>query len=483
MHPSRFETRRCPACRLPVALPLAILLVTATVGGCRSADPPAPARPDVLLITLDTLRADHASAYGYARPTTPRLEEVARDGVRFATAYAPMPTTLPSHASLMTGLLPRALGLPKNGVAFTHPAPTLAETLGAAGYRTAAFVSSFVLDRSFGLARGFGTYDDQFVRDACKSYGQQWEGFQLEGGFCRRGAATREQAERWLEQNGYLGSAGATAGDVSGTPPPYFLWIHLFDPHDPYEPPAAEAELLPPLEQDPTDLQKQIAAYDGEIRYTDDQVGRLLDRLRAAGRLDDTLVIVVSDHGEGLMDHGWMHHGAMLYEEAVRIPFLVRWPARLPRGRVVEEPVQLADVVPTLHALLGLAPPAQAFDGVSLRGALEGTGTLDPQRPIFLQRRTYDREVELGLNVRGQKFAVRTGPWKYIEARTEKTQELYDLATDPHELRDVIRSKRKNARPLAEGLRAWLARPVQAPAAGKVDEDAARRLEALGYVQ
>lgn len=452
----------------------ALLGVAALAAGCRGSG--APPRPDVLLITLDTLRADHTSAYGYARPTTPRLEEAARDGVRFATAYAPMPTTLPSHASLMTGLLPRELGLLKNGVAFTHPAPTLAETLGAAGYRTAAFVSSFVLDRSFGLARGFATYDDHFVRGACKSYGQEWEGFQLSGGFCRRGAATREQAERWLEENGYLGGASAPAQ-------PFFVWIHLFDPHDPYEPPAAEAALLPPTVPSPTELQKQIAAYDGEIRYADDQVGRLLDRLRAAGRLDDTLVIIVSDHGEGLMDHGWMHHGAMLYDEAVRIPFVVRWPARLPRGRVVSEPVQLADVVPTLHELLGLAPPAQPLDGASLRGALDGSTPLDPQRPIFLQRRIYDRELELGLPLRGEKFGVRVGSWKFIQAQVDRSYELFDLATDPGELQNVFRTRKAQAKPLIEALHGWTSRPVTAPSPGTVSEDAAKRLEALGYVQ
>lgn len=463
--------------RSAAALVLASALVAAALAGCRRDE--RPARPDVLLISYDTLRADHCSAYGYVRPTTPRLEEIARDGVRFATAYAPMPTTLPSHATLMTGLLPRALNLLKNGVAFTHPAPTLAETLGAAGYRTAAFVSSFVLDRSFGLARGFATYDDRFVPGACKGHGQEWEGFALAGGFCRRGAETRAQAERWLAENGYLGD-GTAAGAARA---PYFLWIHLFDPHDPYQPPAAEAALLPPPGSAPTELQKQIAAYDGEIRYADDQVGRLLDRLRDAGRLDDTLVIIVSDHGEGLMDHGWMHHGALLYEEAVRIPFVVRWPARLPRGRVIDAPVQLADVVPTVHELLGLAPPAQALDGASLAGALAGTATLDPLRPIFLQRRIYDRELELGLPLRGEKFGVRLGPWKYIEARSDKTYELFDLATDPGELRNVFRTRRGDAKPAMEALRAWLARPVTAPAPGTVSEDAAKRLEALGYVQ
>ena len=444
----------------------------------------APNRPDILLVTLDTLRADHCSAYGYERPTTPRMEEIARDGVRFATAYAPMPTTLPAHATLFTGLLPRTLGLLKNGVPLAHPAPTLAETLSAHGYRTAGFVSSFVLDRSFGLARGFATYDDQFARGECKTDNESWEGFRLDGAFCRRGALTRARAESWLEEHGYLGAdRGADGAVPGGTPAPYFLWIHLFDPHDPYLPPPEEAALLPALGDDPTALQRQIAAYDGEVRYTDDQVGKLLDRLAAAGRLDTTLVIIVSDHGEGLMDHGWMHHGALLYEEAVRIPFLVRWPERLPRGRVIEEPVQLADVVPTVHDLLGLAPPAHAVEGVTLRGALEGTAPLDSQRPIFVQRRIYDRELELGLPLRGEKFGVRMGPWKYIEARTDKSYELYDLATDPGELRDVFRKRRAEAAPLADALRAWTSRPVTAPSPAAVSDEAARRLEALGYVQ
>lgn len=471
--PSHRSEIRTPSTRARTVLVLAALLSSALVAGCRR-DDAAAARPDVLLITIDTLRADHTSAYGYARPTTPRLEEVARDGVRFATAYAPMATTLPSHSSLMTGLLPRALGLLKNGVAFDHPAPTLAEKLSASGYRTAAFVSSFVLDRSFGLARGFATYDDHFEKNACKSYGDDWEGFHLSAGFCRRGAATREHAERWLEENGYLGGTATQ---------PYFMWVHLFDPHDPYEPFPAEAALFPPLGNPPTDLQKQIAAYDGEIRYADNQVGRLLDRLRAAGRLDDTLVIIVSDHGEGLMDHGWMHHGMMIYDEAVRVPFLVRWPARLPRGRVVSDAVQLADVVPTLHDLLALPPPDRTLDGASLRGVLDGSGTLDPLRPIFLQRRQYDREIDLGMPVRGEKFGVRMGPLKYLDAKAEQTQELYDLPADPGELKNLFRTRKRDAKPLIDAMHSWLARPVTAPPPGKVSEDAAKRLEALGYVQ
>jgi arylsulfatase A-like enzyme len=465
--------------RLLAAAGLALAtLVAVGVLALRGGPATAP-RPDVLFVSFDTLRADHCSAYGYPRPTTPRMEEIARDGVRFTTAYAPMPTTLPSHATMFTGLLPRTLGLLKNGVPLAHPAPTLAETLQAAGYRTAAFVSSFVVDRMFGLARGFATYDDRFPRGTCKNDDGRWETFTLEGGFCRLGAATRASAEAWLEQNGYLaGPRGAGEKDE----PPYFLWLHLFDPHDPYQPPAAEAALLPPLGEPPTELARQIAAYDGEVRYADDQVGRLLDRLAAAGRLDDTLVVVVSDHGEGLMDHGWMHHGALLYEEAVRIPFLVRWPARLPRGRTVDEPVLLADLVPTLHDLLALPPAVHGVEGVSLRGALEGTARLDHERPIFLQRRAYDRELEFGLSVRGEKLGVRKGRWKYIESRAEKSYELYDLASDPGELTNLFRKHPADATPLAAALHAWTARRVTAPSPGKVPEEAARRLEALGYV-
>ena len=464
--------------RILFAAGLVLAIALAGAVTLRSRAPQAPARPDILFITIDTLRADHCSAYGYQRPTTPRLEEMARDGVRFATAYAPMPTTLPSHSTMFTGLLPRTLGLVKNGVPFANPAPTLAETLAGAGYRTAAFVSSFVLDHSFGLARGFATYDDVFPRGECKGADQNWEGFELQNGFCRMGAQTRAQAERWLEDNGYLRARG------QGTqPPPFFLWVHLFDPHDPYLPPPAEQALFPPLGSAPTEIARQIAAYDGEVRYADAQVGALLDRLAAAGRLDDTLVVVVSDHGEGLMDHGWMHHGALLYDEAVRVPFLVRWPARLPRGRTVTEPVQLADLVPTLHDLLGLPPPAGGSDGISLRGALEGTAPLDPRRPIFLQRRIYDRELELGVQLRGEKYAVRMGPWKYIQARIDKSYELYDLTSDPGELHDVFRHHQADAAPLVAAVRDWTARPVTAPSPAAVTDEAARRLKALGYVQ
>lgn len=489
MLPPRFDIRRHPAPRPPAAL-LLVLLVAAVFGGCRSGDPPAPARPDVLLITLDTLRADHTSAYGYARPTTPRLEEVARDGVRFAAAYAPMPTTLPSHASLMTGLLPRALGLLKNGIAFAHPAPTLAETLGASGYRTAAFVSSFVLDRSFGLARGFGTYDDHFVRDACKSYGQQWEGFKLEGGFCRRGAATREQAERWLEQNGYLGGTGATSGDASGTPPPYFLWIHLFDPHDPYEPFPAEAAMFPPLEKNPTDLQKQIAAYDGEIRYTDDHLGRIVATLRALDVLDDTIVVVTSDHGEEFFEHGLKGHGVALYDEVIRIPLVVRWPARIAGGQRVREQVRLGDLAPTILGLAGVPAPA-GFAAPELRTpdrALDvspwitaNDGTERPALPAFSQTLIGLRHESV--RTQGAKLIRRENP------QSGKTRTmLYDLEADPLEKTDLAPRKPRPA--FGPALQAMLAEwraetGRQKELATKLvpAREQEERLRALGYIE
>ncbi len=432
----------------------------------------------MLLVTFDTLRADHCSTYGYERETTPSLTRLAEDGVRFATAYAPMPTTLPSHASLFTGRLPRELGVPKNGIALAPEFETLAEILQSAGYRTAAFVSSFVLDRVFGLASGFEVYDDRFPRGACKRDDRVWEGFTIDSGFCRRGDATRERAQAWLRENGYL----YARRDAEGERAPYFLWIHLVDAHDPYDPPPAQRALFPPQGDRPSELARQIAAHDGEVRFADDQLGALLDTIERAGRLDDTLVIATSDHGEGLMDHGWMHHGAMIYEEAVRIPLVVRWPARLARGRTVEAPVQLADLFPTVLELVGLPAPEGLLAGQSLAGALEGRDTLDPSRPILVQRRLYESEREPGIPTRGEKLGVRMGNLKYIEARVEKTYELFDLTADPGELHNVFRARRAEAAPLAAALNAFRSRPAAPLGPVPPSSEMQRRLEALGYV-
>lgn len=443
----------------------------------------APQHPDILLVTFDTTRADHTSAYGYHRPTTPRIEEVARDGIQLDAAYAPMATTTPSHASMFTSLVPRTHGLTRNGMSLSGKPVTLAEILDRAGYRTHAVVSSYPVSREFGLARGFATYDDHFEEgqgskvDSKRGSGEtRWEGMIVKGAFDRRGNVTREHAIDWLETNGGLAPA-----EKSGRPP-YFLWVHFFDPHHPYNPPADEAALFPP--EGDSELAGQIARYDADIHFADRQLGILLDRLRAAGTLDRTLVVVAGDHGEGLGDHGWLFHGLMIYEEAVHVPLIVRWPAGLPRGRHQPAPVELIDLAPTILDLAGVAERPPAAQGKSIAPVLRGTAKDDPERLIFLERRSYVGKEFEGRNVSGEKTAVRAGRWKYIEAPAENDFELYDLSSDPKELDNRYDAERETATRLADMLAAWRrTTPVAPPEQAPVKPDSAEKLRALGYVQ
>lgn len=430
---------------------------------------PAARRPNVLLVTLDTVRADHCSAYGYSRPTTPRLERMAHAGVRCGVAYAPMPTTAPSHATMFTGRQPLSHGVRKNGEALRETEHTLAEILGGNGYRTAAVISSYPLHHSLGLAQGFGTYDDRF------SVGQQGRARE-QPGLGRRADETRTRAVEWLSQNGYLRQPDP--GSLESAP--FFLWVHFIDPHDPYEAPDEHRALFPARPR-ATELEQQIAAYDAEIHFADAEMGKILDALGDSGRLADTLTIVTADHGEGLMDHGYMNHGLFLYEEAMRVPLVFHWPGRLPSGGVVEAPVQLVDLMPTVLDLLEVASEAHPPEGRSLKGALAGHE--EPERPIFLQRRAFVTEKVRGFRVRGDKSAVRAGKWKYIEAPQENGFELYDLTSDPSEQRNVVQAFPREAEVLAPLLRNWLLTgPTHSDIRQPSQEDL-ERLRALGYVQ
>ena len=451
---------------------LVVLTIAAMMpAGCRRASHQPP--PPILLVTFDTLRADHCSAYGYGRPTTPTLERLARKGVLFETAYAPMATTTPSHATMLTGLLPREHGLVRNGEALPPGQRILAEVLELAGYRTAAFVSSFALDHRFGLARGFETYDDDFG-PAMVARTEPWEGHRVEQAFDRTADKTCRRALDWLGAQGYLGPP------VPGRRP-FFLWVHFFDPHDPYTPPEAHAALFPPLGPKPSELDRQIAHYDAEIHFADAELGRLLDELDHFGLLAQTMSIVAGDHGEGLMQHGHMGHGLMIYEEAVRVPLVVHWPRALPGPRRVAGPVQLLDITPTVLDLLG-KPLDTLGHARSLAPILRGRDSPDPAREVFLQRRRYETETVGTVHVKGEKTAVRQGRWKYIEAPEEGTHELYDLAADPHELLNLYGPSVVEASLLAGKLQAWR-QSVAPPPVLSVSEEDARRLRSLGYVQ
>jgi arylsulfatase A-like enzyme len=422
--------------------------------------PAPPARqapsvpPHILLVTIDTLRADRCSGYGYPQPTTPRLDALARQGVRVADAYAPMATTGPSHASMFTGLHPRAHGVVKNGYLLAPERRTLAEALRAAGYATAAVVSSFAVDAKFGLAQGFEVYDDDFPAEGASVKQRRWEGLAVAGGFDRRADAVGARAISWLARERPRGRR-------------FFLWVHYFDPHAPYDPPEPHKSRF-------------RAAYDGEVAFADAELGRLLDALDDAGLRESTLVVVTGDHGEGLGDHGHQEHGLNIYEEAVKVPLAFRWPGRLPAGSIVPGPVSLVDLEPTLLQLALGAPAGGA--GRSLAPLLAQRAAPDPERPIFMERRFYDPDSQKALRIKGEKLAVRRGAFKYLEAPEEGTQELYDLSADPGELENLAAQEAarvRELRSLLDGFR----RGTRPGAAQRVSPEDQERLRALGYVQ
>jgi arylsulfatase A-like enzyme len=423
-------------------------------------------RPHVLVVTIDTLRADHVSGYGYARATTPTLDRLMREGMAFLAASTPTPTTAPAHVSLFTGTYPRTHGVLKNGLSLDVRHPTLAEALQARGYRTAAVVSAFPLARRFGLARGFDLYDDAFVPEHASIDTPEWEGMHLGDVFDRRADATTDRALAWVE---------TVKGDR-----PWLLWVHYYDVHAPYDPPPAYARLF--ADGAGADrLGRAIAAYDAETRFVDDNLARLVDRVDARFGPDQVLVVVATDHGEGLMDHGWMAHGVNLYEELVRVALVFRRPGRIPPGARSETPASLVDVAPTVLGLLELPSSTLVAEGLDLSPLVRGR-TTEGSRPIFFERRLYETRDRSRVPAIGPMRAVRDGRWKYIDAPEQGIAELFDLSTDPGETHDLSSVERATTERLARALRDWQAPSAATPAARVSDEDAAR-LRALGYVE
>jgi len=431
----------------------------------------SPPQPSLLFISLDTVRADHCSTYGYTRLTTPNLEEIAKGGVVFEDCYAPMASTAPSHASMFTGLLPLAHGVQKNGLALSPRFVTLAERLSEEGYRTAAVVSSFAVDGKFGLSQGFEAYDDTFPAAGAPNRSRSWEGSKYVGAFEQDAEETTRNAGSWLRESVRDGK-------------PFFLWVHYFDPHWPYAPSPPYVDFFGSDGQG--ELEAIIARYDAEIRKTDEAIGTLLEILAEEGGDGSTLVVVVGDHGEGLMQHGHMFHGIHLFEEAVRVPFILRWPGELPSGVRLRGPVELGDLAPTVLDLLGVGYEPKDFQGISLASALQGVESLDPARPLLLQRRLYNTEWVHGHRVTGEQYALRSGRWKLTVSYEPGSFELYDLETDPGETTNLADLRPELCSRLAEQLSTLRAAASLAPdpeTARVVEEADAERLRALGYQQ
>lgn len=429
----------------------------------------------MILFSIDTLRADAVGAYGGAVPT-PTLDALAREGVLFEQAYAPAPETAPSHATLFSGQDVLRHGLVRNGDPLPEGLPLLPEALRAAGWSTAGFVSSFVLDPRFGWSRGFESFDAALsARGATMhppaSYeGRFWQRFRFEG-FDRRAFETTRAARGFLAQ----------------AREPFFLFVHLFDPHAPYVPPDAYTQRLAGIRLDlegrsvrgitPRLLEGLVRSYHGEVLYADDAVAGVLEALRARGLHERTLVVLTADHGEGLGQHGWLEHGLYLYDEQLRVPLIFVWPGVLPAGTRLRTPVGLVDVAPTLAELTGIRFPG-ASDGRSLAASLR-SGREPEARGLLLYRRPYRGAPP---PERGEKWALRSEGWKYLRS-TGRPDELYDLAGDPGELRDLAPSRAELTRRLAGELDARLSALPKPAQAGELSEETKERLRALGYAE
>ena len=422
----------------PIAgvLILAVLLSVAAASESPTADVTTaaaqPSRPNILLVTLDTTRADVLGCYGGDPKVSPNLDRIAGRSHLFERCEASVPQTMPSHTTIFSGLHPFNHGVRKNLAIMVGPeVPLIAEELHVEGYSTGAFVSSFVVDGRFGFERGFDHYDAPEIRP------------RLGGGMERRAGDTVRLATDW----------------ITAQPSPWFAWVHLFDPHAPYEPP-------PPFSERFAD-----SPYAGEVAYMDNEVGRLLGALVAEDTFDQTVVIIAGDHGEALGEHGEETHGILLYEATTRVPLLIHMPGQTEAVRH-SQPVGLVDLAPTLRELIGIE---RSSDGLSLLPALDGTGEVPVDRTLYLESlEGYLRNGWAPL------FAAVRGPMKYIQS---PRPELYDLTSDPNERRDLAQDRPATGVDLVRRLAGI--RPDDESFEGETivltaDEEAA--LLALGYV-
>jgi len=443
----------------------------------------APAQPSVLLLSIDTLRADHLGCYGGTRVATPNVDRIAADGALFENAACPMPMTRPSLATVHTSLHPREHGVVNNGVALAPEAVTLAEILAGAGYATAAFTPVRLLDAASGLAQGFATYDAP-------------EAHHLPAD------RVAPQALEWLGAN-----------DPAR---PFFLWLHLFDPHLPYAPPEGYApgegvgevswrSLLATANANDGDvpasvLERALELYAGEVAYVDHWVGEVLGKLDALGVLDDTIVVFTADHGE-CFDHGiFFEHADCLYDGAAKVPLLVRFPHQVAAGTRVAAQVEHLDVAPTILSLAGVAAPPEFRGRVLLPVPPAPDAGFAPasfaliEHPLYQDKNATERsrKQERIRSVAGMptreivtdrpSSAVRGSTWKLIT--DGPANELYDLPKDPAEAHDLATAKPEVTAQMRRVLEQKLEQhPLRLREGGDVNPRLRETLKALGYVQ
>lgn len=409
----------------------------------------SPMSPNVVLITVDTLRADHLGCYGFEGARTPNINKLSREGIRVAHAVASAPITMPSHTSIMTGLDPPAHGVRDNG-AYPVPAEidTLAERLQRAGYQTQAFVSAEVLHSRYGLNQGFEGYDDNLWSEGAPTEFKRPE---------RSARETMVRVLQWLDQR----PASAR---------PFFLWVHLFDPHQPYNPPPSEARRAPTL-------------YDGEIAFVDQQIGRLVGALEKKHVLDETVLVFTADHGESLGEHGEDTHAVFIYESTVHVPLIFRYPPKLSAGKVYTQSVRSVDLMPTILGLADQAP-------VKVQGSDLSKALASANPPPALPQYSESLYPELAFGMAPLQ-GLRLGDWTYIRA---PRPELYDRATDPAEAHNLLDAAKDapgsaEARRKAAELDRLLTKYLEGSRnfgfvakAKPLDNETVKMLQALGYV-
>lgn len=391
---------------------------------------------NIILISIDTCRADHLSCYGYPQKTTPHIDAFARNATRFENVVSPIPITLPAHSSMLTGTIPPFHGVHNN--IFYKLAPsnqTLSEILKPNGFNTAAIISAFVLDKQFGMAQGFDTYHDTFEEVHHNIFGNE-----------RKGDETTQVALDWLEKNKDNQS---------------FLFLHYYDPHMEYSPPEPFASKF------------TGNPYAGEIAFTDHCIGQVIEKLKDLGMYESSLVIITGDHGEMLGEHGEEEHTYFIYEAAIKVPLIVKLPGQK-KAATVTQPVGLVDLVPTLCSLLDIDLPSRV-QGRDISPLLHGKIPDSYERFIYSESQVPTR---LGASAL---MSVSTGKWKYIQATRP---ELYDLSTDPEEEHNLIGKEPHRARILEDKLREILEQSVRKDPGSHLELDAKsiKRLASLGYV-
>jgi|GEM_PF-1279014 len=441
----------------------------------------AGGRRSVLLISIDALRADHLGCYGYERETSPAIDRLAHEGVRFETAFCPVPATGPSHATMLTGLTPQAHGARHNGSSLAESVTSLAEILSGAGYATGGFTTNVLLGKRFGFDQGFETYVESGHVERLRP---------VTLGLLVQTLVAKEIVDKLRYRYGsgrdqtILSAAKWASGNAER---PFFLFLHLLDPHEPFEPLEPYRSRFPPdtraltnslwarMGRDVETAARLISLYDGEIAGADDKVAELLGLLDRLGTAHRTLVVLTADHGENMADHEPFFRHVGVYDSSLRIPLILRYPGVLGAGVTVPGVVENSSILPTVLSLIGESAPADV-EGESLVPLIEGTCA------------AWDRAA---LAYSGKEYGLRADAWKVVIDFSDGSRSLYDLANDPGEEVNVFSDHETRGARMADSLLARIQRlEGELPKAQEdaspfegLDRQTRERLRALGYIQ